>query len=261
MNHFVMMLAILLTISMGFSSLSVQAASLNDVNNSNAKKTQAAQKSQQKIDGLAESKHDLLAEYRQTNKLVDDLNVYNVKLAMQIDKQQIRLTQLNNAVAEVQVIQRQITPLIERMIDSLDAFVSLDMPFHQAERTQRVAFLRASLERPDLSVAEKFRQVLEAYKIENEYGRKIDSYSDKIAIDGIERDVSILRVGRIALLYQTQDLIHTGMWDKKTGTYIELDASNYRDAVRKATRIANKQANINILQLPIAAPVNTAEAM
>ncbi|NRB38171.1 MAG: DUF3450 domain-containing protein [Pseudomonadales bacterium] len=247
-------LAVALAINACFSAVTVQAASLNDVNNANAKKTMAAQKSQKKIDSLDERKVDLLSEYRQTGKLVDDLKVYNTKLAIQIDKQQQRLHNIEKSIADVQVIQRQITPLIERMIASLEQFIALDMPFHQEERTKRIQFLRANLDRPELSVAEKFRQLLEAYKIENEYGRKIDTYGDKVTIDGVERDVTMFRVGRIALMYQTADLQHTGMWDKKAGQYIALESSQYRDAVRRGTRIANKQANINMLELPIAAP-------
>ena len=247
-------LALVLAMNAGLAMATAQAASLDDVNKSNARKTAAAQGSQKKIDALADNKVDIVADYRQTAKLVDDLKVYNTKLGIQIDNQQQRLQHIEKSIADVQVIQRQITPLITRMIDSLEQFIALDMPFHEQERAQRIAFLRSNLDRPDLSVAEKFRQVLEAYKIENEYGRKIDSYSSKVTIEGVERDVTLLRVGRIALLYQTADLQHTGMWDKKAGEFIALEASDYRDAVRKATRIANKQANINILELPIAAP-------
>ncbi len=238
----------------------ITAASLDDVNRSHAKALTSAQQSQQTINALADKEAELLADYRQSSKLVEDLKVYNTKLNIQIDKQGQRLTQLNEAIADVQVIQRQMLPLIERMIDTLEQFVVLDLPFHQAERAQRIEFLRANLNRPDLSVAEKFRQVLEAYKIENEYGRKIDSYTHKLILNDIERDVTMLRVGRIALLYQTTDLSLTGMWDKTSQSYVALDNSDYQDAVRQATRIANKQANVNILQLPISAPLTQQES-
>ena len=48
----------------------------------------------------------------------------------------------------------------------LETFVELDVPFHMEERMQRIEFLRNNLDRSDVSIAEKFRQVLEAYKIE-----------------------------------------------------------------------------------------------
>lgn len=233
------------------------AADLDDVLTSSEKKVTAAQQSQQKIDNLADKTTELFEEYRATGKVVEDLKVYNRKLEIQIDKQQQRLQQIEKSIAEVQVMQRQITPLIERMIDSLEQFVSLDIPFHKAEREQRIAFLRSNFDKPELSVAEKFRQVLEAYKIENEYGRKIDSYSDVITIDGTEREVTMFRVGRIALLYQTSDMAQAGMWDQQNRKWQPLDADEYRDAIRGGIRIANKQASTNILEVPVPA----AEAM
>jgi hypothetical protein len=154
----------------------------------------------------------------------------------------------------VTVIQRQITPLVIRMIDGLEQFVALDKPFHLRERQERLAFLRANLDRADVTTAEKFRQVLEAYKIENEYGRKIDAYKDTIQIDGADREVNVLRVGRIALLFQTTDLAVSGYWDSGKSSWEKLDSNEYRSAIQNGIRMANKQASIDLLTLPIAAP-------
>ncbi|CAA0079776.1 Uncharacterised protein [BD1-7 clade bacterium] len=251
MNTQIKKLLLVLSISAGTFAV---AADLDDVNKSHERQAKAAQKSQLKVDALAEKTDSLEQEYRQNLKLVEDLKVYNRKFEIQTENQEKRLQRLEKSIADVQVIQRQITPLIERMIDSLEQFVSLDVPFEKAEREQRIAFLRENADRPELSTAEKFRQVLEAYKIENEYGRKIDSYTATIDIDGTERDVTMLRVGRIALLYQTADQNYTGMWDKNSKQFVALSAGDYKSAVRKGIRIANKQANIDILELPISAP-------
>ena len=146
------------------------------------------------------------------------------------------------------------TPLVIRMIDGLEQFVELDVPFHIDERRQRVAFLRGNLDRSDVSVAEKFRQVLEAYKIENEYGRKIDAYKGSVDIGGTERDVNFFRVGRVALLYQTTDTQVSGAWDQASRSWVELDNGEYRNAIMKGLRVARKEASIDVLNLPIAAP-------
>jgi hypothetical protein len=146
------------------------------------------------------------------------------------------------------------TPLIIRMIDGLQKFVELDVPFHMEEREQRIAFLRANLDRSDVSVAEKFRQVLEAYKIENEYGRKIDAYKGSVEIDGKERDVNFLRVGRVAFLYQTTDTELSGAWDQRSRSWVSLDRGEYRNAIMKGLRIARKEASIDLMNMPIAAP-------
>jgi hypothetical protein len=143
------------------------------------------------------------------------------------------------------------------MIDGLESFVALDKPFHLGERRDRIAFLRRNLDRSDILLAEKYRQVMEAYRIEIEYGRKIDTYKDTIAIDGAEREVDVLRVGRIALLYQTPDQQAAGFWNPTQGGWEPLEDNEYRSAIREGMRMANKQASIDLLTLPIAAPEAT----
>jgi septal ring factor EnvC (AmiA/AmiB activator) len=214
----------------------------------------AAKESQQKIDKIADQTRDLLQEYKTVMKQVDGLKVYNGRLEKQIANQEKRVGAIENSIDEVTVIQRQITPLVIRMIDGLEQFVALDKPFHLRERQERLAFLRANLDRADVTTAEKFRQVLEAYKIENEYGRKIDAYKDTIQIDGADREVNVLRVGRIALLFQTTDLAVSGYWDSGKGSWEKLDSNEYRSAIQNGIRMANKQASIDLLTLPIAAP-------
>ena len=217
-------------------------------------KNDAARSSQAKIDKLADETRDLLSDYKTVTKQVDGLKVYNTRLQKQIDNQTARITEIDASIDQVTVISRQITPLIIRMIDGLEKFVELDVPFHLEERQQRIAFLRANLDRSDLSVAEKFRQVLEAYKIENEYGRKIDAYKGNVDIDGVERDVSFLRVGRIALLYQTTDTEVSGAWDQASRSWVALDRGEYRNAIMKGLRIARKEASIDLMSIPVAAP-------
>ncbi|HAD10132.1 MAG TPA: hypothetical protein DCF62_11670, partial [Porticoccaceae bacterium] len=41
----------------------------------------------------------------------------------------------------------------------------------------------------------------------------IDQYSGLLPIDGQDRQVTFLRIGRIALLYQTSDQSQAGVWD------------------------------------------------
>lgn len=217
-------------------------------------RTKSAQASQVRIDRLAAETGDLLQDYKTVMKQVDGLRVYNARLEKQIAGQLRRIASLEKAVDEATVIQRQITPLLIRMIDGLEQFVDLDVPFHIDERKERVEFLRSSMDRSDISIAEKFRQVLEAYKIENEYGRKIDSYKGVATVNGAERDVNFLRIGRIGLLYQTTDGEHSGAWDKTQGAWVELDAGDHRGAIQKGLRIARKQASIDIMKLPIPAP-------
>lgn len=217
-------------------------------------KTTAAQQSQKVVDKLASETGDLLQDYKTVMKQVDGLRVYNSRLEKQIANQLKRIGDIETSIDQVTVIQRQVTPLVIRMIDGLEQFVNLDVPFLMDERMKRIEFLRSSVDRSDLSVAEKFRQVLEAYKIENEFGRKISSYKGSLPIDGVDRDVNFFQVGRVALMYQTTDTEISGAWDAAAGEYVELDKGEYRNAILKGIRVARKEASIEILKLPISAP-------
>jgi hypothetical protein len=243
--------------TMSFGALlgsQAQANTVDAVLKVSQNKTEAAKKSQQVVDKLAGETGDLLTDYKTVMKQVDGLRVYNARLEKQIANQLRRIDDIDKSIAQVTIIQRQVTPLVIRMIDGLEQFVELDVPFLMDERTQRIEFLRDNLDRSDVSVAEKFRQVLEAYKIENEFGRKISAYKGSLNIDGVDRDVNFFQVGRIALLYQTTDTEISGAWDKAAGEYVQLDKGEYRNAILKGIRIARKEASIEILKLPISAP-------
>lgn len=236
------------------AAAAVQASTLESILQVGEAKNAAARKSQGKIDRLADETRDLLSDYKTVMKQIDGLKVYNGRLQRQIDNQMVRIGQIDESIDQVTIISRQMTPLIIRMIDGLEMFVGLDVPFHLDERMQRIEFLRSNLDRSDVSVAEKFRQVLEAYKIENEYGRKIDAYKGSVEIDGAERDVNFLRVGRIALLYQTTDTEISGAWDQQSRSWIPLSRGEYRNDIMKGLRIARKEASIDLMNLPVAAP-------
>ena len=238
----------------GTASIANADETLQAILDVSTRKNQAALESQGKIDKLAEETRSLLSDYKTVNKQIDGLKVYNARLQSQIDNQERRIADIDDSIANVTVVQRQMTPLVIRMIDGLEQFVELDVPFHIDERRQRIAFLRSNLDRSDVTIAEKFRQVLEAYKIENEYGRKIDAYKGSVEIDGTERDVNFFRVGRVALLYQTTDTEVSGAWDQASRSWVQLDSGEYRNAIMKGLRIARKEASIDLLKLPIPAP-------
>ena len=232
----------------------VQASTLDSILAVGEAKNQAARKSQAKIDRLADETRDLLSDYKTVVKQIDGLKVYNARLESQIENQMKRVASIDESISQVTVIQRQMTPLVIRMIDGLEQFVELDVPFQKEERLQRIQFLRDNLDRADVTVAEKFRGVLEAYNIELQYGRGVDTYRGTIELDGSPRDVDFLRVGRITLVYQTTDGAISGAWDKSAGAWVDLPAGEYEAAIRKGIRIAKKQATIELLTMPVSAP-------
>jgi len=233
---------------------SSNAASIDQILDVGKQRTAEAKTSQAKIDRLADETRDLLSDYKTVMKQVDGLRVYNARLERQIANQNRRISDIDGSISEVAVIQRQIPPLVGRMLDGLEQFINLDMPFDLDTRLGNIEAVRNNLDRSDVTAAEAFRQVLELYSIELQYGRGIESYSDTIEINGTPREVDILRIGRISLVYQTTDGAETGAWDTGSGTWEALPAGDYASAVRKGVRIAKKQATIELLNMPVAAP-------
>ncbi|EED36111.1 TonB system biopolymer transport component [Luminiphilus syltensis NOR5-1B] len=233
---------------------SASAESLEPILEVGKQRTADAKASQAKIDRLADETRDLLSDYKTVMKQIDGLKVYNARLERQIANQNRRITDIDSSVAEAAVIQRQIPPLVARMLDGLEQFVALDYPFELDRREGNIEAVRSNLDRSDVTSAEAFRQVLELYSIELQYGRGIESYAETIELNGVEREVNILRIGRIALIYQSTDGAETGAWNNETRSWEPLSAGDYARAVRTGIRIANKQATIELLNMPIAAP-------
>ncbi len=213
---------------------------------------------QKKIEALSDEAAGLEAKYKQVNKVVEGLEVYNNLLQKQVDNQRSEMDALSDSITKVSLIERQIVPLMMQMIETLDEFVQLDVPFLPAERAARVERLRGMMERSDVTSAEKFRQILEAYQVENEYGRTIEAYKGSLEVDGGKREVNFLRVGRVALLYQTDGGERTGAWDQQAREWRTLAPEIYKQEVATGLRIARKQVAPDLLVVPVSAPQEAA---
>ncbi len=212
---------------------------------------QSAYQSQQRVDQLQQQAVNKLQQFKTLNKEIDGLRVYNKQMQAQIDSQLSEIAQLTESMQQVSIIERQISPLMERMITTLANFVALDIPFLPDERHKRISDLQKMLTRADIAVSEKFRRVLEAYQIEADYGRTIEAYSGLLALDGQERDVDFLRIGRVSFVYQTRDGSKLGLWDQQQKRWQALPAS-YRLDINKGLRIARKQLAPDLLIVPLA---------
>ena len=212
---------------------------------------QVAEKtSQSKIDEMDDQTSVIVSEFKTVSKQIEGLRVYNAQMKQQIQRQEERLKEIDKTMKEAQVMQRQIPPFTRRMLAGVETSIELDMPFHLAERKERIAFAKAALDNPTVSPAEGLRQVLEAFNVEAEYGRKLDAYKDSIVINGELREGNILRVGRLAMIFQTADETQTHAWNNSERSWEEL-SNNYRNPTRKGLRIANKLATVDLMELPL----------
>lgn len=207
-----------------------------------------AAQSQARVVQLADETSELLGEYRMTVQRLDRLRIYNDNLEALVGDQQREQQDIERQLASFQEVQQEIIPLMFEMIDDLARFVELDMPFQPQERRDRVELLRELMGRSDVTVSEKYRQIMGAYQIEADFTRTTEAYAGTLE----DRRVDFLRVGRVLLAYQTPDRTETGFWNKNARQW-EV-ANEYRNDVVDGLRIARKQAAPNLLRLPVPAP-------
>ena len=241
------------TLSVVFSTSVFAQATVEQVMSEGEKRADAGAAEQRRVEQIADQTADLLNDYNTVAKVVDGLVTYNALLQRQIDNQNQEMAALNESIRNVSLIERQILPMMTRMLDSLEVFIELDTPFLIKERQERLERLRGMMERSDVSAAEKFRRVIEAYQIENDYGRTIEAYKDTVEIDGVAQEADFLRIGRVSLAYQTVGGGTTGAWDKEAGQFVKLDDSEFKNQVAHGLKVARKQVAPDLLVVPVPA--------
>ena len=230
-----------------------QSVTVDQVLQADARRLNLAQASQERINEVVENSRSLADQYRAVNKEIDGLKVYNRLMTAQTNGQNATLEDISISMDQVDVINRQIFPLMERMIDGLEQSIALDIPFLLEERTRRVEVLKETMERSDVSVAEKFRKVMEAYQIEMDYGSSNEYYVQSLEVDGSAREYNMLRIGRVGLYFQSDDTSITGWWNSELGAY-EVLGNEHRNEVRKGIRVARQLIAPELVLLPVPAP-------
>jgi Protein of unknown function (DUF3450) len=244
-------IALALTTALGAGSLAAaqQAGQIDTVIQEQVKTEQAAINSQAKIAQLDDESTKMLAEYRQITAEAASLKSYNDQLAVQVKSQDDELATMTQQLENIATTSREVLPMMQKMLTTIEQFVALDMPFLPEERADRIAGLKDMMGRADVSISEKYRRIIEAYQIEIEFGRTLEAYQGKID----DRTVEFLRAGRIALMYQTLDGKETGYWDNTARAWKADDG--YHEAVQEGLKVAKKQAAPDFIGVALPAPV------
>ena len=217
------------------------------------KSHQADQRSQAKINKLDEQTRAAYDEYRATERQAELVEAYNRQLAKLVSAQQKEIDELTSQITSLEQTEQAVLPMLSRMVEMLDRFVAADTPFLPEEREQRIARLEGLLDRADVSLAEKYRQILEAYLIEVDYGRTLEAYRGELNSNGLSRQVTFLRLGRAALYYQTLDGRESALWQPQSGQWQRL-ADSHNPVLDKAIRIAWQKSVPELLSLPLPKP-------
>lgn len=186
-------------------------------------------------------------------KLVEGLKVYNDQLQQQLKAQDTAKVEIAESVNEAKNLEPQIVPVMVDMVKALDIFVKSDLPFRMDERLEGIANLQAAMVSPDLDTSDRFRSIMDIYTVETEYGNTYEAYAEVQQVNGETIEVDMLRLGRLALYFQTKDGSYSAMWDKSSNAWVALPESSNRH-LRKAIKVAAKQIAPEVMNLPIAAP-------
>ena len=214
--------------------------------------------SQEKINDYDDEANAAAKSYAAALQRAESLTIYNGQLRRLIESQQKEIRSIKRQTEEIESIETGALPLMLEMTETLNQLIEGDIPFLTQERRDRVENLKRLIDRADVTAGEKYRRIMEAYLIEADYGRTIESYRGELDMEGTARTVDFLRVGRIGLYYQTLDSEETGNWDKADRQWEVLE-DEYRRSVRDGLRIARKQAPPTLLRLPVDTPREVAE--
>ena len=210
-----------------------------------------AVQSQRKIDDLSRETRILLEEYRSLRESSEYQADYARELQQLDEAQRAQIESLNRQIAQARITRQRILPLMRSMAEALEQFVVLDLPFHREERLASVVQLRQRLDRPDISVAARFRLLLEAYQLEQDYSATVEAWRGPLMLEGENLSVEYLRLGRTALYYQTLDRSSSGYWDAAARAWLPL-ASEHNRALARAMRVARRETAPQLMQLPVA---------
>ena len=210
---------------------------------------------QNKIDELDIESKKIYFDYKDTLNEFNSLKNYDDQLSKIIDAQIIEISSINEQLDSLDSINIDILPLLKRMVDSLSKFITLDIPFLIEERKLRLQDLDTLIVRADVTTAEKFRKIFEAYQLEANFGKTIESYQGFLTIKESEKAVDYFRLGRLGLYYRTPNGKETGYWNSNSQQWVH-EGSSLDDEIKAALDIANRQSPPNFIKLPVKPLVN-----
>ena len=248
-------------ILIGISSVSLYAqpsTTLEQIKQIELANLAAGAKAQQQTEQLDDERLQLADEYRRTLKQNANLKRYNEQQRLNTLSQEKQVQSLQKQINSISHLERDIVPLMLDMLDALENFIALDLPFLLTERTDRIRKLRELMNEGNVSNSEKYRRILEAYQIENDYGRTIEVYDEELTRNnsGVSQKVIFLKIGRIAYLYQTTDKQASYRWSAKKNQWRRLDNS-YNAQITEAIKMAKEQIPSNLVSVPVIAPAPT----
>jgi len=211
--------------------------------------TRKAEQVQDQINQLDDQRSDMVREYRTLLQRRDAAELFAKQQELVVQSQRDEIASLTEQLGSIDDITAQTVPMLLGMVEDLKLFVAADLPFKKEERAARLEALDGVMKAPNVTPAEQYRLIMEAYSAEMEYGRTIDTWQEEITIDGAPTTVDMFLYGRVALVYLTPGG-KAARYDRATGEWVPLPGSYVAD-IRRAVRVAQGKAQQVVLFAPV----------
>ena len=212
---------------------------------------------QKEIDNLDEKAKKLYYEFKDTVSEYEGLKRYDDQLEKIVFSQEDEIQNILKQIDSLDNVNKEILPFLKETVDSLRKFINLDMPFLRESRLSRIDDLDSIILQSNVTTAEKFRKVFEAYQLEAGFGNTIETYPGFIDLDNQTITVDYFRIGRLGWYYRSANGKETGYWNKYSENWIHTNGK-LNDEIKLALDIANRQTPPNFITLPVQ-PVNKEE--
>ncbi len=206
-------------------------------------------KSQARINKISDKTFELKTDIAMLEQEVANLDVYQKHLQAVIVNQEQEMASINIQLEQISDTRQGVVPLMYEMLAGLEAHIAQDKPIRIDARLARLQELKSLMPLADVSDAEKYRRILEAYQIEMDYGIKLGSYRSRIDV-GSEIEAEQLHLGRLSLVARSLDGKQYWSWDSNQNRWIALDAA-LAPQIDRAFTISHKQASPSLLELPV----------
>ena len=211
--------------------------------------TSASAASQQRVERLDDEADTAIREYRAVLQQKDNIQLFVAQQDIFLQSQKSEIASLRRQLGTVEQIKQGMSPMMLKMAIAIEDEIRNDLPFNIDERLARVDRVKAVLANPDVSPAEQYRQVLNAFKIEVSFGQGIDSYEGTHPTRP-GNVVNFLRFGRTSLVYMTKDETEVARYNTESKSWETLSGADALE-MRQAIRVSRGEAAPAIVYAPV----------
>jgi chromosome segregation ATPase len=231
---------------------SAASAQLDEALRTAQQSTQEGAQAQRQIDDIADRTAGLESQYLALRQQIEDQRIFIEQQQVFLRSQQNEIEELTAQLDRVSGIERDLTPMMLEMFVRLEEFIANDLPFQAEQRQARLDNIERTLGDANVSPAEKYRVILNAYEIEASYGRGLSTYTEEVDVDGTPEQADILRFGRLAMIRIIRGDLEIMTADNREWRPL---SGQYANNVQRALRIAQEVTTPEVFVAPLPGPV------